>query len=107
MERIQKQQAVVALEKELMKTNETQLGEVPETPPPQQKKCKAMTAMDVRGKAPVGEGVQDVMDKGVLPQREPEVERLDLNFPHYIQPRRTDAEERDLPKKVVTTLVMP
>ena len=31
--------------------------------------------------------------------------KVDLNFPHYIRPRRTDAEEGDLPKKVVTTLV--
>ena len=61
--------------------------------------------MDARGKAHVGEGAQDVMEKDVLPQREPKAERLDLNFPHYIQPRRTDAEERALPKKAVTTLV--
>ena len=41
----------------------------------------------------------------MLPQRKPEIEHVDPNFPCYIRPRRTDAQEGDLPKKVVTTLV--
>ena len=45
------------------------------------------------------------MEKDLLAQREPEAERFDLNFPRYIRPRRTNAEERALPKKVETTLV--
>ena len=42
----------------------------------------------------------------MLPQRELETERVGPNFLHYIQPRRTDAQEGDLPKKVVNTLVL-
>ena len=43
----------------------------------------------------------------MLPQREPETKRVDPNFPHYIQPRRTNAERGGLLKKEVTTLVSP
>ena len=66
-----------------------------------------MATPDERGKEPVGKEAEDVMEEESLPRRGMEVERVDLNFPHYIQLRRTDAKERDLPKKEVTSLVAP
>ena len=47
------------------------------------------------------------MEEDSLPQRGIRVEHVDLNFPHYIQPRINESEERDIPKKVVTSLVVP
>ena len=101
------QQATLVPNRELRNPSEMQPREASAWLLLDQRKPKASTTLDGWGKAPVGEGAQDVMDKDVLPQREPEAEWLDPNFPHYIQPRRTDVEERALPKKVVTTLVAP
>ena len=78
-----------------------------EPPPPQQRKYKAPTTLEERRKAPVSEQAEAIRNEGVLPQREPETEQVELNFLHYIRPRRDDAGEAYLPKKVVTTLVVP
>ena len=55
MDRTQKQQAAVAPEKEPRQPDETQLAEVSKTPTPQQRKLKAMTALDEQGKTHIGE----------------------------------------------------
>ena len=47
------------------------------------------------------------MEEDSQPQRGIRVEHVDLNFPHYIQPRINESEERALPKKAVPTLVAP
>ena len=43
-----------------------------------------MAPVDKRGKEPIGEEVEDVMEEDSLPRSGMEVERVDSNFPHYI-----------------------
>ena len=91
MERKLNQQAAVAPNRDLRWPDDMQPREAFAPPPPQQRKCKAPTALEERGKAPVGEQTEDIRNEGVLPQREPETKRVDPNFSHYIRPRRTNA----------------
>ena len=76
-------------------------------PPPRQRKHKVLATPDEQGKAHATEQGNDGGDEAWLPQTELEVERADLNFLCYIQPRRPGVVEVDLSKKVMTTLIAP
>ena len=70
-------------------------------------KCKAKVVMDNAGKELMEE---DVLEEGLIeedspPHRDLQAEEEEERFPHYVWPRRAEAEPMTLPAKAHTYLV--